>query len=277
MFLRLFASDIDGTLLSHSSPEREKSARAQFFRLFTPRPTRTMLCYVTGRSLALTKEVITNAELPEPDALICDVGTSLYLKQDGLWTPDSGYKKFLLQCWEGKTQAQARAFLSEFSFLTLQEEEHQSEFKLSFYVDYHCDHNRLVQQVGDLLSHNEMESSIIFSRDPSKKRGLLDILPKGAAKLSALQHYMARFCLLPENVVYAGDSGNDLSAFCSGVRVIVVANTEKSVKDEVALWATKQAMEKEIYFSKKESIQGVLEGLCYHGLTLTKSKPSENC
>jgi hypothetical protein len=34
----------------------------------------------------------------------------------------------------------------------------------------------------------------------------------------------------------------------------------------VALWATEQRMEKEIYFSKKESIQGVLEGLSYHGL-----------
>jgi hydroxymethylpyrimidine pyrophosphatase-like HAD family hydrolase len=74
MTIKIFVSDLDGTLLGD-----EKSAR-QFKQVWeqleeTERP---FLCYNTGRLLDDVQQLIQNGRLPSPDYIISGVGTSVY-------------------------------------------------------------------------------------------------------------------------------------------------------------------------------------------------------
>ena len=72
----LLATDLDRTLLPNGSQPESPAARQRFSRL-AARPE-VQLAYVTGRHRELVEAAIAEYELPRPDFVIADVGTSLY-------------------------------------------------------------------------------------------------------------------------------------------------------------------------------------------------------
>ena len=63
--------------------------------------------------------------------------------------------------------------------------------------------------------------------------GLLDILPRHATKIEALEYLRRRIELKKEDIIYCGDSGNDILPLTFGYKSILVRNAIDEVKNAV--------------------------------------------
>lgn len=262
----LLASDMDGTVIPlHRRPGAKKSVR-NFKAFVNAQGLQLLLAYVTGRDLNLALEGIKTWGLPTPRLLACDVGTTMYVRRGDKWHCDQMYRRMMRESFGGCEGADIISMLGSVDALTLQETEKQAEFKVSYYVSLHQNKKQLIRSIKGRLARRGVRSNLVYSVDQKKKKGLLDILPSNVAKDTAVRYLQAKQKIPTENVIYAGDSGNDLLAFLSGYKSIIVANTPPTVKKVVRhSISRKPALENKIYFAKERSTRGVLEG-CRHFL-----------
>jgi HAD superfamily hydrolase (TIGR01484 family) len=68
--------------------------------------------------------------------------------------------------------------------------------------------------------------------DPFEGQGLLDFLPRDVSKAYALKWWSDYHGVSHSDVVFAGDSGNDLAALTAGFCAILVANADRGVARE---------------------------------------------
>ncbi|MCB2180959.1 MAG: HAD family hydrolase [Desulfobulbaceae bacterium] len=258
----LLASDMDGTVIPLESGQDRDDEILQFKRLMEENP-HVALAYVTGRHLELGLEGIQEYHLPYPDIFVCDVGTSIYFHSAEGWQKDKEYREELKKSWNGRTGPDIARLLEEISFLTSQEPEKQKEFKQSYYASRKIDADRIVKAIHAVLDEYALTANVIYSVDSKKDIGLVDVLPEIAAKDYALAYLCQKLALPKEKVVYAGDSGNDLLAFVSGFRAIVVANTDEGVKETVRRQSGEKGIAEMIFFASDKYVAGVMEG-CYH-------------
>ncbi|MDH4322493.1 MAG: hypothetical protein OEV73_13480 [Desulfobulbaceae bacterium] len=259
----LLASDMDGTVIPLSGgPERD--AEIDRFRQLIADNPQLALAYVSGRHLSLGLAGVARHHLPPPDIFVCDVGTTIYFHDEqGRWQRDEGYRGRLLDSWQGYTGPAIAALLAGLPALIPQEEEKQAEFKQSYYLDRGEDHAAALAAIHASLAAHDLQANTIYSVDPIKEIGLIDVLPPIAAKDLALSYLWQKLALPKANVVYAGDSGNDLLAFVSGFNAIVVDNTAEPVKAEVRRQARAKGIEQHIFFAPTRFAQGVIDG-CAH-------------
>ena len=258
----LLASDMDGTVIPLDDGA-ERSGEITEFRSLIDRHKDVALAYVTGRHLELGLKGIKEFNLPLPEIFVCDVGTTIYWKKETAYQLDQGFRKGLKESWKGRTGEEIADLICAIPGLTEQETERQTEFKQSYYIPVDAETDRVVQSIQDRLADEKIEANIIYSVDTKKNIGLLDLLPKAAAKGSALEYLWNRLGILKDNVVYAGDSGNDLDAFASGFNAIVVNNTPNDVKDEVRKQIRLRNIEDRVFFANSKYVKGVIEG-CFH-------------
>ena len=95
---------------------------------------------------------------------------------------------------------------------------------------------------------------------------LLDVLPAQVSKAYALIWLATHADFLPDEVVYAGDSGNDLAALICGFRAIVVANDSEGLADRVAASLEERSLLDRLYLARDQATSGVLEGCRHFGL-----------
>ncbi len=259
---KLLASDMDGTVvpLDHK-PERQIEIQ-EFNQLISTHP-QVALAYVTGRHLELGLEGVAKHNLPTPRIFVCDVGTTIYLRENGAWQVDRDYRGLLQQSWHNLTGSDIAALLADIPNLEPQEDERQKEFKQSYYVPLLIDRKEIVQQIKTKLHTEDIEANVIYSIDSLKNIGLVDVLPVIAAKDYALQYLWKKLQINKENIVYAGDSGNDLLAFVSGFNAIVVQNTGEDVKEAVRKQIVIKNIEQHLFFANYKYVKGVIEG-CFH-------------
>ncbi len=258
----LLATDMDGTVIPLDDlPERVREI--QRFRRLIQGHENVALAYVTGRHLELALAGVAQYRLPRPDILVCDVGTSIYFGQDNAWQPDQGFYAELKKSWHGLAGRDIHRFLKDIPLLTVQEPERQQEFKQSYYLARIEEHRRVVDEIRERLAESEIKANIIYSVDSKKKIGLVDVLPKIAAKDYALGYLQQALGLARQRVVYAGDSGNDLAAFVSGFPAIVVNNTAAPVKAAARRLAREKGIAEQLFFASEKFVNGVIEG-CFH-------------
>jgi HAD superfamily hydrolase (TIGR01484 family) len=256
------ASDLDGTIIPLDREERFEQD-LQAFRACLARVPFLLLAYITGRDLALALKGIAEYQLPAPNLLVTDVGTTIYARREEEWAVDTDYREEMRARMGGKTGEEAALALEAVPELTLQEADRQAEFKKSFYAppDHHPD--ALLTQIRRRLDQAGFQVNLVWSVDEKQGKGLLDILPEGVAKDYAL-HYLQRHLEVPrEAVVYAGDSGNDLPAFTSGFNAVVVGNTPEPVKRLVRDRARRKKVTEAVFFARHPCVKGVTEG-CRH-------------
>ncbi len=258
----LLASDMDGTVIPLETGSERESEINEFSKLVQQNP-QILLAYVTGRHLELALDGIREFTLPTPDVLVCDVGTSVYNREQGDWVADKVFRNNLLRSWKGLTGGDIDEILSGISGLTAQEPERQKEFKQSYYLPLKEDNRVTLARIRRRLEESGLGANIIYSEDSVKKIGLVDVLPESAAKNTALEYLSVKYEMDHDAVVYAGDSGNDLEAFVSGFNAIIVQNTAQSVKEEVRRKARESKIEHRICFAIEKYAKGVIEG-CYH-------------
>lgn len=228
----LLCTDLDRTLIPNGTLPESPGARETFRRLVAREDV--MLAYVSGRHRELIGQAITEYDLPVPDFVIADVGSSIYRIEAGNWHVWPEWETQIAPDWGGHTHAELQALLQISPALELQEPAKQNRHKLSFYVDLAANAQTLIAGMQIVLQQAGVRANLIWSVDELKHAGLLDVLPASANKLHAIQFLMQRANFSHAATMFAGDSGNDLDVLLSGVQSVLVANADSVLKRQVA-------------------------------------------
>jgi sucrose-6F-phosphate phosphohydrolase len=254
--IKLFASDLDGTLIPLPGSNATPADINEFSRVIDESKPIT-LAYVTGRHFELALEGIAKHALPLPSFLVCDVGTSIYQYANNSWKLDETYTNYLISLWGISHSKDLLLYLKNIEGLSLQEHERQTQLKLSFYTPTSSSEKNCTE-IKNRLTKKDVSAEIIYSEDEIKKIGLIDILPPKTAKHTALNFLSEKLNLKNENILYSGDSGNDLAVIEAGFFSILVGNTPQTIKEK----ALKIANSKDhLYVAEKISAAGVVEGI----------------
>ena len=218
------------------------------------------LIFATGRHLHSVLRAIEQFQLPGPNWIVADVGTSIYESDgSGGWKLLVGYSQHLQASLNETPLEVIRYALDGSEELTLQAPEKQGTFKLSYY----CARDRVDQVAENLqirLDDLGAPYGVTSSLDPFTTHGLIDILPRTASKAAALQWWADHQRVPLHSIVYAGDSGNDLAALVAGFRSIVVANAEPQLIRAVEKAHGEAGWTDRLFVATGRATSGVLEG-----------------
>jgi HAD superfamily hydrolase (TIGR01484 family) len=224
------------------------------------------IIFVTGRHHDSVMNVMNAEGLPVPRWIICDVGTTLLCRADRQrYLPSQAYVNHLDAIVGRFDTGQLAQAMAGFEGLVLQEPEKQGRHKLSFY----CDRNRidgLVTGVAQRLGEVAAPYRIVSSVDPFNGDGLIDLLPLGTDKSTALAWWAERSGYEMSRIVFSGDSGNDYAALTSGFRAILVGNADRKLARRVVDHHRQVGTEDRIYIAQSPATAGVLEGCVWFGL-----------
>lgn len=265
----LLCSDLDRTLIPNGAALEDPEAR-RVFRKLCGHPGLTLV-YVTGRHQQLVREALEAYELPRPDYTITDVGSTIYKVTDDSWRQLVSWKDQLRTEWPEGTDQRIRTLLDRVSGPTLQEEAKQNFFKISYYVPLHLNEDNILRHIDKLLQKAQIPAQLIWSIDEVAEIGLLDILPAGADKRQAIRFLQQHLHCPDDELLFAGDSGNDLQVINSDIRSILVANAAPEIKQSALAWAQTNDRMDSLYIAKGDILPlngnysaGVLEGVCYY-------------
>ncbi|MCW9050015.1 MAG: HAD-IIB family hydrolase [Deltaproteobacteria bacterium] len=264
----LLCTDMDRTVIPNGRQPEHPDARENFRRLC--RLSEVKLVYVTGRHQLLVKQAIAQYELPAPDYAITDVGTKIYQLTQGEWRELLSWQKQIATDWHGKPHGQLQQALSCCPELALQEQSKQNDFKLSYYLPLEADREKILKWVEQQLLQLGVEASLIWSIDEPEQIGLLDVLPRNATKLHALEFLQQLLGYEQSEIIFAGDSGNDLPVLGSPIQSILVANAEQEIRQQALRLAKQNDCAKSLYLAQQENFPlggnytaGVLQGIAF--------------
>jgi HAD superfamily hydrolase (TIGR01484 family) len=265
----LICTDLDRTLLPNGRQLESPGARTAFSRLVS-RPEVT-LAYVSGRHRELVEDAIREYQLPSPDWVIADVGTTIYRVYAGEWRNWPEWEQDIAAAWRGLTANDLRLLFTDLSSLRLQEESKQNRYKLSYYLPLRIDLDALQQEMLRRLETQQVAVSLIYSVDEATSTGLLDVLPACATKLHAVEFLMQRQGFDYANTVFAGDSGNDLPVLTSAVPSVLVANADVDVIEQARTMARQMGTMAAFYLAQGGFLgmngnysAGILEGIAHY-------------
>ena len=260
---RVLATDLDGTLIPLPGNEDNKTALEG---IRNARNSRQLgLVFATGRHFDSVLDVMREQVLPTPDWIVCDVGTSIYHRTQETFLRYAPFESDLAEQTQGTDRDAIESVLAHVEGLTLQSGERQQRFKISF----DCPSERtepLAALINQRLSEKNMPFACLASIDPFQNHGLLDVLPVRASKASALIWLATHADFQPDEVVFAGDSGNDLAALTCGFRAIVVSNAAPGLAGQVNHDLAARGLADRCFQATRPATSGVLEGIRHFGL-----------
>lgn len=231
--LNLLVSDLDGTLLG------DTEALSGFTTWYGQRRSSLRLIYSSGRFLSSIRSSIDEFNLPRPDAIIGGVGTVIYDNIAGHPIPDWPR---VSSDWNVDV---IRSTCAAYRELEEQPEQFLSNYKISYHGQ-NLDEQYLAELRRQLMRAGQ-DVSIVYSSNRD-----LDILPAGTSKGAAISYLASRWQLAREDLLVAGDSGNDLDMFNRGYRGIVVGNAHSELR---------QLRGEHVYHATGSFAAGVVEGL----------------
>ena len=266
--MKILATDLDRTLLPNGSWEADDQAIKMFNELTEEHDI--LVVYVTGRNLDLTERALKEFGVRYPCVLCGDVGTTIRKHENGKWTFDNGWSEHVRRAsprWDATAIRDAVAVVKG---MREQESEHLNQFKQSYYVE--IDKVDTVLEEVDALVKGKFDEVIVYSFDSQDNKGLIDFLPESATKQTALEYVAEEYGTPKEDVVFCGDSGNDIFPLTAGFSGVLVRNADAHLVENV-----KQAMQEnpglKVYFAKGDFkglngyyTSGVIEGAYHYGL-----------
>jgi sucrose-6F-phosphate phosphohydrolase len=246
----ILASDVDGTLTGDRASLDRLGGRLARLR----RGGELFLILSTGRRLEQVLQGFEEEGLPEPDAVISQVGTEIYVPPFTEQSePMTAWRERLLEQYSRK---EALSFLEGVEGLAMQPVEFNTELKTSCFLDgcpepeaAAADIRRRVEPVADRYQ-------VVWSSGRD-----LDILPAASGKGKAIRFLIEYNGLDPKQVVVAGDTGNDASMFAEFERGVVVANAKPEL-----LHLARRSGDGQVYLARQPYAAGVEEGLVHFGL-----------
>ncbi|MBU0654398.1 MAG: HAD-IIB family hydrolase [Gammaproteobacteria bacterium] len=265
----LICTDLDRTLIPNGDEPESPKAR-KYFRKLAEMPEIT-LAYVTGRHAALVREAIHQYDLPPPDFVLGDVGSTIYACKGKEWQRWGAWEAHIAPDWGGRDHAQLAALLDGFDGLRLQENTKQNTHKLSYYVDLSLNHTYLMDEMQMLLKAHGIHASLIWSIDEPANTGLLDVLPASASKRHAIEFLLEKQGFSLATTVFSGDSGNDLPVLISPIPATLVNNASREIKLEALQMARMSGTEQALYLAQGGFLgmngnyaAGILEGIVHY-------------
>ncbi len=253
----LLCCDMDRTVIPNGD-QPESGGSRELLTDFCSRPEVTF-AYVTGRDRAMVKEAIASYALPAPDFAMTDVGTVLYRVQDGEWLESPEWMQHISVDWPGCVHEDVAHWLSDLPGLRLQEQEKQNNFKVSFYAENASPVLRL--DVEGRLQRHGLKANVVVSIDESSGTGFVDVLSARANKYHAVRFVQQMLGYDDQEVIFAGDSGNDLEVLVSPIPAILVGNATEAIRQEATQKSEAAQTRDRLYLAKANYAGGVLEGL----------------
>jgi sucrose-6-phosphatase len=264
----LLCTDMDRTVIPNGHQPEPPAARQQL-KAFCRLPG-ISLVYVTGRHRGLVEQAIQDYGLPEPDYAVTDVGTKIYQVAADQWQEMSDWEKLIAADWQGMSRERIQQGLSPLTNLSLQEPSKQNTFKLSYYLSLETDTAQTLARVETCLNRLGIAASLVWSIDELEQIGLLDVLPRHATKLHGIQFLQRLLGYRQDEVLFAGDSGNDLPVLGSAIRSVLVANASDEIKRQARALAAQNGHSEALYLAEEQPgrlcghyAAGVLQGVWY--------------
>ena len=266
----LLCTDLDRTLIPNG-PQPESGQARGYLESLVSRPEVTLV-FVSGRDRALVEQAMTTYQLPCPDFVIGDVGTSIYrVGSKHEWSPLGLWQRQIAVDWGGKSATDLQIMLDDIEVLRLQESSKQNIFKLSFYVPVGQDTGGLSSIIDQRLQSAGVQARLVWSVDEVENTGLLDVLPLRASKLHAIEALMEQQGFNLDNTVFCGDSGNDMEVLISPVPAVLVANGHEDIRHLAIKLARQAGTEKQLYVASGDFLNmngnygaGMLEGIAHY-------------
>jgi len=209
----VLATDLDGTFLGGSPAHR-----AVLYDWLRRRPD-VQLVFVTGRDPDFIANLCAKGDVPAPEFVIGDVGTTIARFTDGRVQPLPDLEAPIAQAWRG-LDAEIRARLAPVAGLRLQD----APFRHRLSYEYDAAFDRAALSVLDGLAVDIIVSHGCF----------VDVLPRGVSKGPSLLRLIAHLGAEPARVLVAGDTLNDLSMFETGLHGALVGGAEPELLDATA-------------------------------------------
>lgn len=228
---KMIIVDIDNTLLG------EEEYLKEFVKLLNE--SNVIFGVATGRTLKSAKAILEKNSVAIPDIFITSVGTEIYYGKRDL--EESSWHKHISYRWN---RAKIVELLKDLDYLEIQPESEQSEFKISF----NTFDKKAKRKVRKILRENGLTASIIYSHNE-----FLDILPVRASKGQAIRHLALKWGIFFDDILVAGDSGNDEEMLKGDTFAVVVSNYSKELE--------KLKDRHKIYFASKPCAGGIIEGI----------------
>jgi len=265
----LLCTDLDRTLLPNGTQPESTSVRERFFQL--TKRNEVTLVYVTGRDKQLVQKAIKNYQIPQPDFVIADVGSTIYQIEGTQWNHINKWDLEISNDWNGKSNKELKELLKDIRDIRIQEYSKQKPHKLSYYVPLYTDHITLMKEIKSYFDHEAVKANLIWSVDEAANIGLLDILPLSANKKHAIEFLMELLNFNIEETIFAGDSGNDISVMASPIHSVLVANATDNVKKTALRQAEINGENKSLYIAKGNYLcmngnygAGIIEGIVHY-------------
>ncbi len=198
----------------------------------------------TGRRLDSAMALVKDLGLPTPDLLDTDAGTQLHygekLRLDRSWRQQIGF------AWQPDS---IRELLDAVPGFYRQAEEHQSEFKISYEIDPQVAPK--LNQIRKKLREAGLRAKVVLSLGM-----YLDVIPVRGGSDLTLRHVLWKWGFSSENVLVAGDSGNDIGMLLGRTLGVVVSNHSPELE--------RLRDHPRIYFASQPHARGILEGIEYY-------------
>ncbi|HEY7774362.1 MAG TPA: HAD family hydrolase [Marinagarivorans sp.] len=219
-----------------------KDSLHEFTQIIKANRKRLGFGIATGRTRdSILTEVKKNG-IPTPDFLIAGLGSEIYYTKDILL--DKQWMKHIDHLW---SPSSVWPLMENLPGIRLQENIHQSRFKISYYYD--AELAPTVEEINAYLRQNDQAVNITLSLGQ-----YLDITPLRASKGNALRYVAQKWEIPFENILVAGGSGADEDMMRGASLAVIVKNRHR---EELSNLEEGQS----IYFSEQAYSAGIVEAI----------------
>ena len=242
---RLLLSDIDNTLTGCSD------GADRLARYLARHSATTAFGVASGRSLTEARRLLLEWGFPDPDVIVSSVGTEVYWRDGRDYRSDAAFRRTL----EGWDASAVEIALADIPGLSPQAAIDRRPFKCSYFAQG----PDIAETVVAALAAASIEAKVVFSHGR-----LLDVLPIKAGKGAAMRHVAKVMGLSGDQVIAAGDSGNDIDMLSACRGAVAVANHDPDLASTAGM--------NHVYRASRAHAAGVLEGLLWHSRRISTSR-----